>query len=125
MKYREFSYQDFVEDAYFRQWIYQPSEASNHFWKEWLRQHPEKQTDVDQARLILLSVQFKQYSVSAQEENKVWNQILQQRQSSNRHLKNTHSDQAPRWKSRLRWSSGMAASLAILLLAYIWWVPLR
>nr|WKN35614.1 FecR domain-containing protein [Tunicatimonas sp. TK19036] len=121
MKYRDFSYQDFVEDAYFRQWIYQPDEASNHFWKNWLTQHPEKQEDVEQARLILLSVQFKQYSVSAKEENEVWNQILQQRNAARQPSLDTHSAQIPRWKSSLTWGSAVAASVALLLLAYVWW----
>lgn len=121
MKYQEFTFQDFVEDAYFRSWIYQPDEASNHFWKNWLAHHPEKQADVDQARLILLSVQFKQYSVSDEEKSEVWNRIRQHRHATERPLASPLPSTRPRWKSRFVGSSVIAAALAMLVLVYSWW----
>lgn len=122
MTYQKFSIQDFIEDAYFRKWVYQPDEVSNQFWKSWLVKYPEKKAEVDDARSILLSVQFKSYSVSDQEKREVWKQLLHQRENANPAANHSIPKRKSSLPNRLRWVSGIAASLAIVLLTYVWWM---
>ena len=125
MKYRDYSFQDFVGDAYFQQWVHRPDDACRHFWENWLAQHPEKQADVDQARQILLSVSFKHYALSSQEKDEVWTQIVHRNENS-REPASLHRKASRTPHRRIfRWGAAVAASLSVLFLmyAYSWWIP--
>ncbi|MGD1891861.1 MAG: FecR family protein [Cyclobacteriaceae bacterium] len=121
MNYQDYSVQQFIEDPYFREWVYRPNQTSNQFWQQWLTQHPEKQPEVVQARSVLLSVQFKEYSVSEEEKDQVWRQIRQQRSVSlpptTQSISSPDSSLTKRWP----WAVGIAASLVLLMVAYLGW----
>lgn len=55
MNYLSYQVEDFVLDASFQQWVYRPDPKSERFWKEFLNDHPEKKSDVESARQILLT----------------------------------------------------------------------
>jgi transmembrane sensor len=40
--YLQYQCDDFVADSYFRQWVKQPTHASDHFWNGFLADHPER-----------------------------------------------------------------------------------
>ncbi|ADB38778.1 FecR family protein [Spirosoma linguale] len=40
--YLQYQCDDFVADSYFRQWVKQPTDASDHFWNGFLADHPER-----------------------------------------------------------------------------------
>ncbi len=121
MNYQDYSVQEFIEDSYFRQWVYRPDSTSHQFWQRWLAQHPEKQSEVDQAQSILLEVQFKEYTVSEEEKNEVWQQIRQQRLVSL--SPTTQTTSLPNASLSKRWplAIGIAASLVLLVVAYLGW----
>ncbi|WKN45431.1 FecR domain-containing protein [Tunicatimonas pelagia] len=117
MRYQDFSVQAFIEDDYFRRWVYQPDQVSDRFWKNWLAEHPEKQTEVAEARSVLLAIQFKEYSVSTEEKDQIWHQIRQQRSLPIPATTSQSSSIGRAW----RWTTGIAASLALIVVAYLWW----
>lgn len=54
--YQFFEVDDFLEDAAFRQWVFDSLPADNEFWKQWLLEHPEKTAIVTKAREQLLDI---------------------------------------------------------------------
>ena len=76
MNYKNFGVSDFICDEYFQNWIIQPSEISNDFWNKWLQKHPGKKEIVDEAKKVLLSIQFKEDFPSSEQLQKALAQHL-------------------------------------------------
>lgn len=57
--YENYEIADLVMDDYFRNWVFNPTEEMDEFWKQWLKLHPDRKETVRQARLLLLSIDFK------------------------------------------------------------------
>ncbi|MES2733731.1 MAG: FecR domain-containing protein [Bacteroidota bacterium] len=75
MKYFNYTVTDFIMDEHFQQWIKSPDAESNVFWENWLTQHPEKKEQVEQARLLLLSLDFEKTLVAQINQAKMWEKI--------------------------------------------------
>jgi transmembrane sensor len=73
--YSNFSVNDFVLDDFFRSWITRPDEHTNAFWTQWLKDHPEKIKDVEDARSIIKHVVFRQYAMPGDDVANLWNRI--------------------------------------------------
>lgn len=63
MKYPEFSSDDFIKDDHFQQWVLSPDESNIRFWENFIRQHPHKQAEVQEARQFLLLFHFRESDV--------------------------------------------------------------
>ncbi len=63
MNYSQFSTEDFVLDDYFRKWANQQLPPEDHFWENWLDQHPEKESLVSQAKFVLEALRMKEVLV--------------------------------------------------------------
>ena len=59
-QYLNYTTEDFLLDEGFLNWVQQPTEATNLQWQQWLEQHPEKAATVNEARKLLLSLEFSQ-----------------------------------------------------------------
>jgi transmembrane sensor len=66
-EFRLFDISDFVMDEDFIRWVSKREKSDNDFWKNWLRQHPDKHMVVAEARRILESISTEQTSVSEHE----------------------------------------------------------
>nr|WKN37992.1 FecR domain-containing protein [Tunicatimonas sp. TK19036] len=77
MNYQNYNTEDFLLDKNFRDWVENPDEDLNSFWNQYLQDHPEKREEVDQAREILQKMKFKKHTLSTNEVDGVWNNILQ------------------------------------------------
>ncbi len=64
MHYSDYSVEDFATDDYFAQWINQPDPAVNRFWESFLTNHPEKKTTVDEARQMVILMNFETSALS-------------------------------------------------------------
>lgn len=50
--------EDFADDPYFRLWVQNPLPESEAFWQDWLAQHPEKRSVVEEARQLVQFLQI-------------------------------------------------------------------
>ena len=76
MRYSDFTVTDFTLDEYFQSWVFDTGDDSvHHFWRSWLENHPEKATDVAEARRLLQAIQFKSHSLGEDELAQLWNRI--------------------------------------------------
>lgn len=64
MNYADLSVKDFVMDEYFRDWITQPDEEICNYWESWVMQHPDKKKEVEEARNIILHINFKEQNLN-------------------------------------------------------------
>lgn len=54
--YQFFSVEDFVNDDRFRSWVRHTSPGEDAVWQEWIRENPDKQGSIEEARAIVLSI---------------------------------------------------------------------
>ncbi len=54
------SFQHFIEDASFQQWVLFPDAENTLYWKDHYHSHPEQQKAMDEARNFILSLRFKE-----------------------------------------------------------------
>jgi transmembrane sensor len=56
--YGDFTIEDFVQDLYFRNWVLGKLNTNDTFWEQWCEQHIEMQETIDQARSIVIGLQY-------------------------------------------------------------------
>ncbi|WP_215222745.1 FecR family protein [Echinicola shivajiensis] len=59
MKYVNYDIEDFLTDEFFVKWVKSPDEDTEHFWRKWLENHPEKINVVLKASDIIQSVNYR------------------------------------------------------------------
>ena len=69
--YKEYTTEDFVEDASFTLWVLQPTEKSNYFWRTFVEEYPIKESQVEDAQNLvsLLNQHFHNSVKSVSEES--------------------------------------------------------
>jgi ferric-dicitrate binding protein FerR (iron transport regulator) len=113
------TYNDFLADSYFRQWVRQPDEASTLYWETFLTEHPEQRANVTQATdaLRALAVATEQLiePVKSAEKDAAWAaiqaRISQPTQSANPFL----------GRSRSLWGWLSVAASVCLVAGIGWW----
>jgi transmembrane sensor len=87
--YLKFSANDFIDDDFFQKWVTKPDAGSNAFWTQWIKDHPEKNAEVVQARSIIARLRFENFSLANDEVAGLWNRIKspQEALSAQRSLK--------------------------------------
>ncbi|MGD1890961.1 MAG: FecR family protein [Cyclobacteriaceae bacterium] len=56
MDYSQFSVEEFVADLSFVQWVKGEDEKLNTFWADWVKNHPEKSAQVEEARELVIMI---------------------------------------------------------------------
>lgn len=59
MNYESFSISDFLADPFFRKWVLHNDPAAEAFWSDWMRLHPGKTEEVNEARALLYTLREK------------------------------------------------------------------
>ena len=73
--YKTYTPVDFAQDQSFINWVLSQNGKDVAFWNAWVEQHPERSTDIDQARQLVLSFKFKQKGLSKAQEDSLWAKI--------------------------------------------------
>lgn len=91
--YRFFSVQDFAQDDYFIQWVRTPNADSDAFWQKWKEDHPYKKEQIDEARALVLLLNFDIIEPSTSDLAKVKERI----DSEIHNVKPSRSGKLPKW----------------------------
>jgi ferric-dicitrate binding protein FerR (iron transport regulator) len=67
MEYTHYIVEDFVLDESFKNWVLKKDQKDEVFWEQWVQEHPEMRSKVEEARDIILSMQVVQAKVSEEE----------------------------------------------------------
>lgn len=100
-------------DESFQDWVLHPGQR-NVFWETWVQQHPEKNDIVHTARQLVESIRFRNYSISAQDKEQLWDAVWN----------GLNDEGTPLVQTRSQWSNAWKYAAAILLgiiLASAWW----
>ena len=73
--YIHFSANDFVMDEYFKSWVWSPDEKTNTFWRSWLSAHPQKVTEIEEARSLLQHLLLANYKLAEKDTTQLWRRI--------------------------------------------------
>lgn len=74
MNYLAFDIEDFIMDDFFQKWVKTPDEQTEAFWRQWLLEHPEKETVVSQASKFIQKIDFNE-KWTATERSEIWHNI--------------------------------------------------
>ena len=74
-EYQFYTARDFALDEDFQNWVLHPDVRSKYFWEMWQREHPEKSATVNEAIVLVRSVQFRPYELSNDEKEKLWESV--------------------------------------------------
>lgn len=104
-------------DEDFQQWVLHP-EQRNVFWESWLRQYPEKELIISNARQLVQSIRFRDYSLSPNDKEQLWEAVWNG-------LEETEDTTIPTPVRANRWISitkfAAAVFLGILITGGWWW----
>lgn len=59
LDYSEFNENDFAADENFQQWVLSPNEENDSYWHDWLIENPSRKNYVEEARELVLLMEFK------------------------------------------------------------------
>jgi transmembrane sensor len=79
-----YSVEDFILDPDFRNWILQNDRQTGVYWEDFLRRHPEKVSDIKQARQLLIHLSKKKTSLSCTSKEVLWMAISEQMERQGR-----------------------------------------
>jgi len=117
-KYKNYSAEDFVWDEQFRNWVLSPDPNATSFWSNWLQQHPEKESIVQQAAEVVKSLTVTMDKLSEQKKKEIIAGTLERLESGTTPF--VALSTKPVLKRRyMRYSFAVAAS-ALVAVAGIW-----
>ncbi|MCU0353648.1 MAG: FecR domain-containing protein [Cytophagales bacterium] len=111
--YLNYSIEDFVADADFREWVLHPTPASERFWRAFQKEHPQQAAIVQQARTVVLSVRMDWREVSDEEAQQSYRRLQSRLQEQ---------EQPARVRRLMPYKSiAVAATVIGILFVAGWW----
>src|SRR5689334_239845 len=92
--------EDFMAHEDFIKWVKSPTDESNAFWNAWLSMNPDKRKIANQAREMILLLDFKPTPAPEGKFLEVWERISQASEEKNSVLTvvSDHSASSSRWQ---------------------------
>jgi ferric-dicitrate binding protein FerR (iron transport regulator) len=109
--------EDFLLDDAFVNWVQQPSEQTNAFWKQWMLENPDKEMLFEEAQIIIKQLKFKVIVPSLETRQKVWAKVEENTQE------NIILPLIPIYnrKRRLAIAASLAGLIALGAGLWVWW----
>ena len=98
MNFEKYQLNDFLMDESFSNWVKRPNGEDAKFWESWLKDHPEKIQDAEEAKKVIRSISFKDISYKKKEITNLWESISAETihaRSSRNGLKSNSSHSIP------------------------------
>ncbi len=76
MDYSTYKTEDPAADPFFIAWVKHPNDENNAFWKAWLSQNPANKPVADEARRLVLMLDFKEAKAPEGKFLEIWGNIL-------------------------------------------------
>ena len=69
MNFRDYTVEDFINEEYFVEWVRHGNEEAENFWKDWVKNNPDKRKDVLQAKYIIQHLEVENYPKISKEDS--------------------------------------------------------
>jgi transmembrane sensor len=73
--YKNFTIEDFAQDAYFQKWVKNPDEECEEFWSNWLKKNSDRIFDINEASDLVKFLQFKEKDIAEGDVDKLWDNL--------------------------------------------------
>lgn len=70
--YSDYGPEDFLTDDYFSEWVLQPTKENEAFWAQWQQLYPARKPFVEEARRILLSLEYVRDEMPVESYDRIW-----------------------------------------------------
>ena len=90
-QYKEYSTEDFLEDVSFIQWVINPTDESEKYWKNIRIEYPEKKEAIEGAILVIKSSQVGTKKLPEEEKKQLWEEIQNEIKSYKQNKKQYNS----------------------------------
>lgn len=80
-KYTQYKLEDFLTDEWFIKWVKEPTWESEIFWDKWLKNNPDKQQVINDARAIIENVRYDEPEYNLKSYNRILESVLINRHS--------------------------------------------
>lgn len=81
-KYKDYSSVDFLDDERFLKWLSHPTQEENDFWNGFLKNHPYKKAEINEATLFYNLFSSKENKLTITEQYELWKRIQNESKSS-------------------------------------------
>lgn len=115
-----FTTQDLLQHPGFRKWVLEQDETAAAFWETWLDSHPGQESELLEAKEILLALHGQAHTAPPGAEDETWDRIVRSMESAADDAKVVQMPAAGKRRSR-RWI-GYAAAVAVLVVAVSFWL---
>jgi ferric-dicitrate binding protein FerR (iron transport regulator) len=112
-KFTTYNALDFAQDDKFIQWVKKNDPAVAEQWEQWLSEHPEKQAEVEKAKVIVMGIQVEEKEPEVAQINALWDKIDQ----------GISTEQSPVKVRKLRWLPYAAAAAVAALMFFLIYDP--
>jgi len=113
-KYLHFSESDFVQDDDFIRWVKQGNRTDEDVWQRWISENPEKKEIIENARVIVTQLRFKQEDSLEEKKSLIWSSIESQINEDSLEEKKIVKSKAPLWRV-------VTIVAAAALIGFIFW----
>ena len=72
---KKFTPEYYLTNSQFRQWVRQPDESLERYWQNWQELYPDARQAINEAKLILTTAKFKEYPISNEEKQFLWQNV--------------------------------------------------
>lgn len=74
-KFLHFDSIEFAQETSFINWVNESNVSDINLWNKWIADHPEKRAIVEEAKLLVTAIKFKEEVAPSELENKIWKNI--------------------------------------------------
>lgn len=119
MRYIEFKSEDFAKDAFFVRWIKTRDEESNWFWNSFMKQHPEKRVEIEEAIKIVNLVKFRSEALAPEEREAMIEKLKLSIHAEKRQEPTVNFKQSKGWVTYAKVAAMVAFPLLVLSVFFL------
>jgi len=115
MQFKAYTVEDFLMDESFKDWVRNPSPATEQYWQSFIHNFPDKKKEMARARQVILSANFQRDQITTKEKTDIYRHIQTGKTSK------FHED-TPRVTllKPFPWYWNVAAILLVMLGSVLW-----
>lgn len=117
MAYSNYQLEDFIADEYFIKWVKAPNEESNAYWNAWISNHQYQKATIQQAREIILRLEFKENHAPEGKFLEIWEKIAPASEEESVELSLNRTPSKNNSSTGSHWYLKIAASVALICLS--------
>jgi hypothetical protein len=93
LKYTHYSSEEFAEDKAFWLWVLEKDTAQDAFWKNFMKEHPEKSEEIERARQMVLQLNTSNHKLEEKKVDSLWQRIQESKDTMDAAANTVHASE--------------------------------